>query len=503
MEAAFLFLDRASCDYGLSDLRARHAIRELFAPLDPWIDALGVDRGEESVARSRFFAVCAALVFPAYFAAVWLVGRFPRGHRGALAVILLAAAAFRLTLLPFPPLMESSFNRYVWDGVVTSKGINPFRWSPEQIEKAKDPAFRNLYPEPERTELRVLNLESREDLATAHYFRNVTFRQLRSIYPPLSQLVWGICGTLAPGSGLAIKLANVLFDLAVVAVVLALLIRIGANPCMVVVYAWSPLVCKEFANSGHGDVHAVLFTMLGLYYLVAGRPLFAAAGLALGSLAKVFPLAILLVLARSLKRQGLVLAGGIVLIAALPMVDVSGTMHDGMAAYARRWEHNGSLYPAIRWVLTRAGVEKDPAFKKTYFTTPREEYELHARATLSRAVAAGLALLVLVWLATRPQETPRQVLALALAGIATVQLFSPVLLPWYFTWGIPLLSVFPLRSFLYLSCSIAVGWYATHALDGRPDFETIKTIAQLLEYLPFYVMLYFELRPRFVTSKGA
>ena len=58
------------------------------------------------------------------------------------------------------------------------------------------------------------------------------------------------------------------FDLATGGLVLLLLRQTGRPLGMFVLYAWCPLVLKEFANSGHLDVIAVFLTTLAMWLAV-------------------------------------------------------------------------------------------------------------------------------------------------------------------------------------------------------------------------------------------
>jgi hypothetical protein len=64
------------------------------------------------------------------------------------------------------------------------------------------------------------------------------------------------------------KLVIVLFDVGVVGLVWMLLRLLGQNEGWFVAYAWSPLVIKEFANSGHLDSIAVFLTVASIVCVV-------------------------------------------------------------------------------------------------------------------------------------------------------------------------------------------------------------------------------------------
>jgi hypothetical protein len=65
-----------------------------------------------------------------------------------------------------------------------------------------------------------------------------------------------------------LKLWFAAFDLATVGLLLLLLRETRRPPGLCIVYAWCPLVIKEFSNSGHLDAVAVALTMLAIWLTV-------------------------------------------------------------------------------------------------------------------------------------------------------------------------------------------------------------------------------------------
>ena len=117
-----------------------------------------------------------------------------------------------------------------------------------------------------------------DDLATLVRLRNddaglrslleqVSYPELPTIYPPVSQWVFTCAAWTTPSPATAaehltvMKIWLTVFDLAALAVLIALLQRTGMHPGWNVAWGWCPLVVKEFANSGHLDSIAVLLTI--------------------------------------------------------------------------------------------------------------------------------------------------------------------------------------------------------------------------------------------------
>jgi hypothetical protein len=202
------------------------------------------------------------------------------------------------------PILEIDIYRYIWDGHVALEGVSPYRYSPGQVLAAD--ADSDLPADLGRlVDLRDQTPALHTILARIHY------NELPTIYPPVSQAVFAATAFLIPNhSGVldqivAMKIALVLFDLATLAVVIALLRLTGMHVGWAVAYGWCPLVIKEIANTGHLDSIAVFLTVLALYLLarmvaesVSNKP---TAVLAVGS-------ALVLALAVGAKLYPLVLA---------------------------------------------------------------------------------------------------------------------------------------------------------------------------------------------------
>ncbi len=181
------------------------------------------------------------------------------GQRYVSVVILVAAAAFRVILLFSEPIQEIDIYRYLWDGVATAEGVNPFRYSPEQVLRAD--AGQPLPPDLERlVALRDRSAPLAEILGRIHY------PELTTVYPTSSQVVFAAASRMTSVSRtvfhriVMMKGTLLLFDAATIVLVLILLGFARLHAGWTIVYAWSPLVLKEFANSGHLDAIAVCFT---------------------------------------------------------------------------------------------------------------------------------------------------------------------------------------------------------------------------------------------------
>lgn len=255
--------------------------------------------------------------FALHWFSLWLALAI-RNEILTLRTIVLGAIAFRIIVLFSTPIQEVDIYRYIWDGAALRNGVSPFRYSPQHVLQASSEASQ-LSPE-----LRTLVALRDQDYGLGEVLSRVHYGQLTTIYPPVSQAVFALADFLTPrGVSLELRVfimksVIVLFDLAVLAILAKLLAQCRLHSGWLIAYGWSPLVLKEFANSGHLDSIAVFFTTAAVLAFVLGagqRPhprrwLFGSGLLlALGIGAKLYPVVLIPLLAwNTWKRCGAIQA---------------------------------------------------------------------------------------------------------------------------------------------------------------------------------------------------
>jgi len=183
------------------------------------------------------------------------------------ATIVAGAILFRGILVGSVPIQETDIYRYLWDAQVTAQGVNPFRYSPATVLDANQ--FESL-PDDLR---RLVNLRDDSTVVREILIR-VHFAELPTVYPPVSQLVFVAAQWATPPESsiqthlTIMKAVLLLFDVLTIGVVWLLLRFARLHPGWLVVYAWCPLVLKEFANSGHLDAIAVSLATLAIWLTV-------------------------------------------------------------------------------------------------------------------------------------------------------------------------------------------------------------------------------------------
>ncbi|HET9251367.1 MAG TPA: glycosyltransferase 87 family protein [Candidatus Eisenbacteria bacterium] len=333
----------------------------------------------------------------AYLAAAWIV---IRGTRISLPAVALVAALLRALFLPTEPTLSEDVYRYLWDGRLVTLGVNPYVLAPDDPALAahRDPLL--------------------ERLNHAH---------VPTIYPPAAQLLFASVAAVSTDPR-AFKAALLVAEAALVAALLSILRARGLPAERLLVYAWNPLVVVESYGSGHLDLVLAALLVTSLALLERGRRVPAGIAWALAVTTKYTPLLLAPWVAR--RKGWAFLAAGLVAIALLylPFASAGGALGAGLATYARHWEFNGSLHPALE-ALTGSG----------------------ARARWILAGALGVATL---WTSWRARSGTAAALAILTATIAV----SPTVYPWYLVPLIALLPLHPSPAILAFSGLVALSY---------------------------------------------
>lgn len=336
--------------------------------------------------------------------------RRPAPGRGLLLPLLLWALVLRVILLSTEPSLSDDLFRYVWEGRLVAAGLDPFDLPPDAPSLTR------------------LALDSPE-------WGRMNHRHLPAIYPPGVQWVFGLLAAVDPDPDL-FRVALVVADLIVIALLAALLLLRRRDPRWAVLYAWHPLVVVEVASSGHYEPLALLPVLLGLllWERRARLPAYGAWGLAVA--AKYAGGAVAWFAARRQLRDdpagaaaGLILAGLVPLLLGLPFALDGAPPLGSLTTYVEHWGHNASVHALLAELLG-------------YHPARRVVGVLFLLWTAS-----------LLWLGPEPGRG----FLLLFAGLVVL---SPVVHPWYALWFVVLLPLYPSPGLLTLSALLPLSYLA-------------------------------------------
>lgn len=419
--------------------------------------------GQGHLERPILAVVALLLVaFIIYGIAVWIVLRWPQAVR--LSTVLLFAVLFRLVLLSSNVIQEDDLYRYVWDGQVSLQGVSPYRYAPNEIP---------------------MELVPLRDAANSHpdIVTRVNHPGVPTIYPPVAQAVFALTQRAAPWSLRGVRVMSVVFDGLCVLLVIAILKQLALPLSQVLIYAWSPLVLKEFANSGHMDTIAMAMVLLSLLFLLRRRWGWAGTALALGVAGKYYPLVLAPVIGQRVWQEGrgvfhrwaIAFVGTLALCFA-PLITDELRAFRGLGIYAGTWELNAGLFSMVQSFARLVAGDVAP-----YAT---------------RLLLGGLMLAALVWSLRRTSAVRDDagLIGRCVFVIGVLFLLSPVQTPWYLCWMVPLLCVVPSRAWLLLSGSILcyyMGFFVEYHY-AEPQRSVLWNAVKTLEYAPFFGLVLWQ-----------
>jgi len=342
-----------------------------------------------------------------------------RGAVRGYEIVIGAALVFRLLAAVGEPALSDDVHRYVWDGRVQLHGIHPYSLAPD------DPTLEHL----------------RDD-----NWEKINHRQLKTIYPPLSQMLFLVLAATGAGP-VGFKLALGLIDFAVVLALARLLRTLGLPRDRLILYAWNPLAVMETAGSGHVEPLGVVFVLLAAAWIIDRRPGLSTLALAGAVHVKLLPLALIPGYLRRYRLREILLLVAILVALALPYALTGPAVGSGLFAYAEHWEFNSSVYAGVRGLL---GAVDSGDTLKPFIGWLKElpgagwiswdlVYRLAWPDPLARVIVALAALIWIVHLTFRPGLDAARESFLVLAGLIVL---SPTVHPWYVLWVLPFAAAY-------------------------------------------------------------
>jgi alpha-1,6-mannosyltransferase len=380
-----------------------------------------------------------------YLVSCYLVGQGSNGaksQRLGLAIVAVGVL-FRLIVWPLAPALSDDAYRYRWEGKLQAAGGNPYEVRPGDVRwiGLRD----GTYPRIPGSDFKAVYGPLIEQIERWTY-RAVAAAGLN----PERQVFW-------------FKLPFALCDLSAMAALWQLLAAHGLPRARILIYAWSPLTVMEFWATGHNDSLVVLLIALALVAAAKNRWTWAFAALSLAAGAKIWPI-LLFPLFIGWKRSRPLRSGQwwvvipIVGLLALPYRTNITENVQFMGGFMGGWRNNDSLYGLILWVA-------------------QDLYR--AKYTAFAMVAVAVALLTL-------REVPLE--RASLWAIAVMLMVSANCHPWYLTWLLPLLILFPVPGLLLWTALVPLAYSAVISWVTLGEWQG-SNVFRWFEYAPVYALL--------------
>ncbi len=413
------------------------------------------------------FLLLYLILFLFYFLAIRLVLRLNEQNKD-LKVILLFAVLFRLVLLPSNPIQEDDYYRYLWDGKVTRSGINPYKYTPDEVRGFARDNDSTEYTYKEIKELESLNLIRFENYQSAILFDRINHPDVPTIYPPFSQIVFWFSDVFLGGGITGLRIILLIFDLAVLWLILLMLKCFNLNPLYSIIYAWSPLVIKEIINSLHIESIPLLFLTCSIYFLIKSSHRVSIFTYSLSILSKYYSLMLLPIFFAVIRKDGwsklfttAIILLFTLLIFCFPFIDNEWSMFDGLIIYGNQWERNDSLFAVVKYLTGN-----------------------HRMAII---IVFCVFTVILGYITFTDKNIVKKILIL----LSAFFLLSPTQYPWYFISLLPFLTFYPNRALLLLSSLLSLYYLEFYFIYHK--FNEAIFFIRWFEYLPFYILLIYDM----------
>jgi len=358
------------------------------------------------------------------------------------AFIIITGIIFRITVIPAAPTTSPDVFRYIWEGKIIEHGVNPYQVPP-------DAHMLNQY---------------HSDL-----WEKIGFKNMTSIYPPFAQIAFLIGYKISGESVWGLKVVYLIFEIITLLILLKLLKLKKINPGYIILYAWLPIPIMEYFINAHIDAVGITFFILFLYYIEKGRNKLSAVFFALSILVKFYPLMLFPLLIKKIGIKKLASFISIFVLTTLffyaPFLTSDFAVKNSLTTYILRWEFNGSVYNLIK---------------------------MFSDQNLSRIICGILLMVSIITISFKYRDFVNGTFGVLLSFV----IFATTIYPWYLGWIAalnPVLNFYSVLSLLFTSN------FSNFTPMGKVWQEYWRVL--LIEYLPFFLLLYIDLRNRILYKK--
>jgi hypothetical protein len=389
-------------------------------------------------------------------------------QRKILILIFTSGLLFRILMLYSTPILEDDFYRYLWDGAVTSSGINPYVYSPKQI-------LANGKDEIEIPE-RLLDLAEESGMI----IHRINHPYVRTIYPLVAQVFFAISYKIKPWSVIAWRHVLLAVDLMVLLLILLFLKYFKISPLWIAIYWWNPLLIQVVFNAGHMDILIFPFMLGAIYMALNEKYSSSAILLALATCVKLWPILLFPIIFRPIILKPkkialpLIIFLSLLILASSPTQPTTDMESSAFANYGKRWEMNDSLFKIIL-VITQA-ILQILGFHQGF------------GQFISRIVVLMIIFSIVFYLSFTKYRLLENISTKILVLITAIFLLSPTQFPWYYTWMLPLLVLNPRLSLLILTPLLSI-YYLRYFFDGLGRVELFDHYIVWIQYIPVWILL--------------
>lgn len=357
-----------------------------------------------------------------------------------ISVLIALGIVLRIVFLFMHPIGSDDYYRYLWDGKVQANGINPYHYAPA------DSALNNLHSE-------ILP-------------KLVNFQEMKTIYPPLSQIIFYFAYLIGGESYLGLKFLLLIFDLLTLFGISLIIKNLNLPTKNILLYTLCTLPLFQFLIDAHVDGFGLTFLIFAIFFYLDKKQLLSLIFLAASICVK--PLGLILIPILFFQEKNwkdktfvIVIPSLICAAAYLPYI-FTGSPFQALMQFTENWMFNGVVFDIL-----------DSFIKNNQLTR----------------TICGI-LLMIVYLSVILNR--KDFLSQLFLSLFLLYIFSPVVHPWYICWLAVLLPFVPRWSGIIFVALISLTAFTilNYQLNG---VWREYNLVLLFEYAPVLILFFFEL----------
>jgi hypothetical protein len=342
--------------------------------------------------------------------------------------------------MPVHPIGSDDYYRYVWDGKVQANGINPYKYAPA------DSALNNLH----------------SDILP----KLVNYPEMKSIYPPLSQIIFYLSYLISGESFIGLKIFLLISELLSIFGIYLILKKLKLPLRNILIYALCALPVFQLFIDAHLDGFGLPLMLFSIYFYLSNRKNLSYTLLGASICIKPFALFLIPVLffiekGWKDKIRTVFIPALVCILFYLPYV-FSGSPFQALRQFTENWTFNGIVFDILDSFI------KD-----------------NQRSRLICAILFVISYLPVIL-------SKKELFTKIYMSIILLFIFSPIVHPWYLSWLAVILPFYPRWSGIVYVGLISLTSFTilNYHLNG---VWTEYTPALILEYVPVVSLFIYEL----------
>ncbi len=341
------------------------------------------------------------------------------------------------------PNLDHDVYLYQWEGYVTASGVNPYAAPPNDYSNT---SLAIKFP----------------------YWSELQFKEYRSIYPPVSQVIFMLNYLLFGFSLIGMRITFFIFILGSIWVIKHILIELKIPISRIWLFVANLVIYYNVTGTIHNDILMMFFLLLAILFFFRKKELLSGIffGLAIGT--KYVPIFLLpLFVSYAVdKKKFFVSVGTSISISFLPfLINTSpANFFQTLVVYTDRWTYTPGVFGLTQKL-----------FSALNFASP----------FLITKILFWLVLFILiVFLSLKTKKTKKSLIESSVLILGFLLVANSVLFPWYLIWVLPFTPLIknPWPWIVLGFSSLFITW-------GGYGQEGLQLWRQLLVWIPFYLVL--------------